>query len=436
MKLKIHNVLLFGATLIISSPTFAGDNSDSYLEIQKLKERLAILEKKIAEDESKKSQNDLVIKLNPTPKIQTRDGQTTFALNGRMQFDAGGVTKGKTSTNELNTSVRRIWLGALGNLDKDWSYSFLVGFENNQTSVYDAFVKYSGFKNTDILIGNFFENNGIDTTTGNLATPLMERSSGIITFRQYRRTGISINPYGNNWGLHFGAFGNDPSNNSSSAVNAANKGWGFSNRAHIDVINDKKNYESLHLGWNGTYRTLSEGNNSITGSNKTMRFNSAGDSNVLNTVLIDTGNITNVDDYYQNMAEFRYQKGSLSITSEYIKTTLNRSGNTDVNFDGGYVMASYFLGGEKYEYDPKMGIQLLPVIGSKGAWELATRYSTTNLNDGAIRGGKLNSYDFGVSYYPNNYLKLMANYIFNRTDSSAQIQKNPQYLMFRTQVSF
>lgn len=431
---------VFALILFVTKPVIAASDDPSNAtaaELKNLKKRLAILEEKIAQEDETEKPDAVYIKLKPAPLLKTRDGKTSFALDGRMQFDFGAPTNGKTSSNDMNLAVRRVWLGTTGDIDKDWSYRFIVGFENNQTSIYDAFVKYRGIKNADMLIGNLFENNGIDTASGNLVTPLMERSSGITTFRQLRRTGVTINPYGNNWALHLGFFGNDPSNSSTSAVNANNKGNGFSNRAHIDLINDMKNYQSLHIGFNNTYRWLSTGVNSVTGSNKTMRFNSTGDSNVLGLTLIDTGNIANVQNYYQNMAEFRYQKGSFVLTSEYIKTTLNRSGGLqNVSFDGGYVMASYFLTGEKYGYDYKSGIQTPASIGNHGAFEIAARYSVTDLNNRVINGGKLNSYDFGVNYYPNNYIKFMANYILNYTNSAVAPVKDSQYLMFRTQVSF
>lgn len=437
MKNKSQTVLCLAVALLVNHSAFAANSDNSAIELQKLKDRLAILEKRISEKNSaEKSDDDVIVKLKPTPSFKTRDGKSSFFIDGRIQVDAGAVTKGKTSAMNNGTSLRRLWLGAGGDVNENWNYRFLVGFENNQTSIYDAFVRYHGFKNTDILIGNFFENNGIDIASGNLVTPLMERSSGITTFRQFRRTGVSINHYIDNLSLHFGVFGSSPSNSTTSAINANNKGNGFSGRAHIAAINDAKNSEFLHLGFNSTYRTLDSGSSAVTGSNKTMRFNSTGDANVLNTILIDTGNIANVNNYYQNMGEFRYQKGSLTITSEYIRTTLNRAAAQKLNFSGGYLMASYFLTGEKYGYDSKMGVQTLPSIGNKGAWEIASRYSMTDLNSKTVAGGKLNSYDFGVNYYPNNNLKFMVNYVFNRTDSAAQIKNNPQYLMMRMQLNF
>lgn len=423
-------LIIFIATISLICQQ-GGAEENSKMELENLKKRLAILEEKISE----KHDDILTLKLRPGPYFQTPSGETTFAIDGRIQVDSGFISKEKTSNENAAIALRRLWLGIEGNITKDWNYRALVGFENNQTSVYDTFIKYRGIKNLDVVIGNFFENNGIDIASGNLVTPLMERSSGIITFRQFRRTGISLNPHGDNWGAQLGFFGSNPSNQTTSAVNANNKGTGFSTRFHIAPINDKLDSHYLHLGFNNTYRELDSGTNAVTGSNKTMRFNSTGNTNVLSAILIDTGNITNVKNYYQNTLELRYQYKQLTLTSEFIKTTLNRLGDK-VNFSGGYVMASYFLTPNHYNYNAQTGLQTMYNVDSKGAWEVATRFSQANLNDKIIKGGKLDSYDFGVNYYPNLNLKFMLDYVFNKTDSHALVKNNPQYVMARAQVNF
>jgi phosphate-selective porin OprO/OprP len=311
----------------------------------------------------------------------------------------------------------------------------MAGYSKNHSSILDAFVKYRGFKNSEIIAGNFFENNGIDIGSGNIFTPLMERSAAIRTFRQMRRTGISFNPYGENWGAHFGIFGANSFNYKNSITNANNDGESLSWRIHVSPINDQENKNFLHLGFNNTYRIITKDHDLATNSNRALRFISTGDAIMVDAIFLDTGKITDVKSYYQNMYEARYQNGALTITSEYITTTIQRLGK-NLNFRGGYLMASYFLTGEKYGYDNKNGIQTAAEIGNKGVWEIASRYSMTDLNNGYIRGGKLNSYDFGVNYYPNNNLKFMVNYIFNQTDHFAKSRSNPQYLMARVQVIF
>jgi phosphate-selective porin OprO/OprP len=426
-------ICFFSLFFLFNNLALAEQND--HLELESLKKRLEILEKKIAAKSIEEKSDEIIVALSPMPSFKTSDGKRSFELNGRLQVDAGLVTKGKNSEINNQANLRRLFLGAIGKIDDDWNYNFLVGLENNQTNIQDAYLQYNGFKNNEILVGNFFENNGLDIVSGNLITPLMERSSGIATFRQFRRTGISINSYGKDWGTHFGIFGSAPKNPTSSAVNANNEGRSLSGRVHVAPINDAKNSEFLHLGFNSTYRELDSGENAVTGSNKTMRFSSFGDANILDTALIDSGNISDVGNYHQNMGEFRFQKKSFSLALEYIKTSINRTGE-NLNFYGGYLVASYFLTGEHYGYDSKRGAQTAANISNSGAWEIASRYSMTNLNSKSVRGGKLDSYNFGVNYYPNESVKLMLNYVLNETDSSAAITTNPQYLMFRAQVSF
>jgi phosphate-selective porin OprO/OprP len=405
-------------SLSFSSTIFSAEVSPQ--EISQLKQRLTILENQIKEN----NQNNLTLSLKGGPSFKTLDGNNSFALDGRIQVDAGGIVKDKTSAARNTISMRRIWLGTSGTIDHDWEYRMLVGFENNQTSIADVFITYRGFKNLDVKIGNFFENNGLDVSTPNLFSTFMERSSGITTFRPLRRTGVSFDPYGKNWGMHLGVFGSGTNN--SSTTNS--KGEGLSGRAHITPINEEGHW--LHLGFNGTYHTPDSSNNSV-------RFSSTGDSNVINAVLIDTNNIFGVKNYYQYMPEFRYQKGSFTVTSEYVKTMINRNTANNLQFNGGYFMLSYFLTGEKYGYDSKFGLPTRPKISGKGAWELAGRYSFTDLNNKDIQGGKINSYDLGLNYHVNDHVKFMANYIISHLDNSAIYNKStPQYLMLRAQLDF
>lgn len=412
----------FGAFLVNSS--FAKQNDDK-AELEALKRRISVLEQKIVQKDSKIATEDVKISLNPIPSFTSFDGSKSFILDGRLQVDAGFLPKGKTSGVDNAMSIRRMWLGAKGKIDDDWHYRVLFDLDNNNPStIVDAFVSYRGIKNAPILIGNFFENNGIDNETSSLVSSFMERSSGVFTFRQLRRTGVSIDPYGKNWGMELGVFGAAPNN----ARNANAKGHGISTRAYfLPIKNDDKNH-FLHFGWNGSYRTPDS-------ATKTMRFHSNGNSLVINQTLIDTGSITNVDDYYQNAAELRYQNDGFTLTSEFIQTVVNRTTLSDLHFKGGYIQASYFLTNDRYGYDVQKGVQNRGNISNK-AWEIAMRYSLTDLNSKTVQGGRMDSYDFGVNYHLNQNIKFMANYILNRLDRNAQIQKNPQHLMFRTQVSF
>jgi phosphate-selective porin OprO/OprP len=110
-----------------------------------------------------------------------------------------------------------------------------------------------------------------------------------------------------------------------------------------------------------------------------------------------------------------------------------------LNFDGGYLQASYSIGGIRH-YDPGRGaytgvIPESPLTRSGNGWgalELATRYSVVNLNSPFLTtttlgpaysapgvftggtttygGGKETTYGIGLNWYPNLNMKFMLDY--------------------------
>jgi phosphate-selective porin OprO/OprP len=110
-----------------------------------------------------------------------------------------------------------------------------------------------------------------------------------------------------------------------------------------------------------------------------------------------------------------------------------------LNFDGGYVQASYSIGGTRH-YDPTRGaytgvipeVPMTPGSPSWGALELAARFTIIDLNSPYLTtatlgpaysapgvfsggtttygGGKETSYGVGLNWYPNNNMKFMLDY--------------------------
>lgn len=387
-------------------------------EINILKQRISNLEKQLQDQQQKQN---FTLTFDGRPRFRTKDNKKSFFLDGRIMVDSGFVTSGKTSNQKNSISLRRAWIGFGGDVN-DWFYRGLFGFENNEVSVIDAFIGYKVKEGSDILVGNFFENHGIEGETPNLISPFMERSASFTTFRKLRRVGVSYNSLGYNYGIRLGAFGTSVDN-----TQTDDKGQGVAFRGYYLPINDHKNYHNLHLGLNYTYRTPDSADSSL-------RYSSAGNSDVIDDNLIDTGLIMDVDNYNIITPEFRYQYSRFSIAAEYFRTHINRNG-LNLRFDSSYILASYFLTDSKYRYHLRNGAPI-DVSNKKGAIEIAGRFSNVDLNNLDVRGGKLKSYDFGVNYYFDENVRLMFNYIYNDVAESDYINKNPQYFMTRLQLWF
>jgi phosphate-selective porin OprO/OprP len=110
-----------------------------------------------------------------------------------------------------------------------------------------------------------------------------------------------------------------------------------------------------------------------------------------------------------------------------------------LNFNGGYVEASYSFGGKRV-YDPTRGaytgvipeVALAPASGGWGAVEVAGRFSIVDLNSPYLTtatlgsaytapgvftggtttygGGEQTSYGVGLNWYPNLNMKFMLDY--------------------------
>ena len=105
--------------------------------------------------------------------------------------------------------------------------------------------------------------------------------------------------------------------------------------------------------------------------------------------------------------------GPLVIESEYYHTHVNRTGGiTNLNFHGGYIQSSYVLTGESRRYKFSNG-SFNKITPEKpcGAWEIAARYSYLNLNDADIKGGREHNTALSLSWYINQHVRLLTNYV-------------------------
>jgi phosphate-selective porin OprO/OprP len=411
-------------------------------EIKDLRARLSALESRLGADPvvqvisaAKPSPGAVEVKLKPAPSMTTADGQTSFAIDGRVLADAGWALDDGAADIGDDTDLRHLWFGFSGKFDGDWRYKLQTSIDNNQVGVKDAFIAFDGIRNVPIMVGNFYENNGVELMSGNLTTTFMEPSSGIGAFRTQRYLGVSVDPHGENWGAQIGLFGDqvaDP------ATTADDEGYAFASRVTFAPVMSKT--QLLHLGGAVRRRTPDA-------PGDTVRFRSAGESHVIGETLVDTGNITAVDHYDTLSLEGIYRIGGLTVMSEYNTTEVARSTGAEPTFDGGYVSLGYFLTGEQREYNAKRGVmgRLKPKsafdLGGEGmgAFEVAARYNRLDLTDGPVSGGEMDSYTLGLNWYPNAWSRLMFNYVVNERDGTGPAiyrDIEPKYLMLRVQADF
>lgn len=359
------------------------------------------------------------VKFSPSPQWTSADGAFSFKVRGRMELDTAFFDLRRGNRDFSNgVELRRARLGIDGKLFTDWAYRLEADLANAgrddssgaEVDIKDAFIQYNGFKDLSITIGQHKTPNGLDQLTSSSFLTFLERASFSEAFLDRKngggdfKLGISAKYSQKDWNLTLGVFGE---NTTITGASGADEGYGFHGRLVVTPVNTDDNL--VHLGLSGFWRD--------TGGRKTVRFGDRPEVRVDGARLVDTSAFS-ADSYTFVGAEFIGASGPFFVQAEYGHTDVNRpNGFSDVNFDGGYVQAGWFLTGERLPYKDGVLTRLVPnrslspKDGGWGAFQLAARYSALGLNDGTVQGGRQENFTVGLNWYANPYIRVLLNWV-------------------------
>ena len=366
------------------------------------------------------------------PTICTDDGLNCVAITGRIHLDGGGYdyhpNTAATVPQRLDNGVnaRRARIGLVGKFMGDWNFGLIYDFGGTSdgfastagvggaavgflpggalSGLENAYLSYTGFKPFG---GNLAIEGGVmdlpytlDEATSSNDIMFMERASaGAIA------TNIAAGDFRSTVGSRWyndrfwaGAYATGPSTgaiHSASSINpnGTTEQFGAVARAAAQVIST--NDYTLHIGGDAQW-LVRPPHNLITGAQ-----------------------------VYS--AEAAATVGSLFLQGEYFWYNVERKaipGLPDVKFQGGYAQAGYVLTGETRKYNPGSasygGVNPAHPFsldgGGWGAWEIAGRYSTVDLNDqlanaNGVAGGRQNVYTLALNWYVNRNVRFMFDYL-------------------------
>ncbi|AIL64696.1 Phosphate-selective porin [Rickettsiales bacterium Ac37b] len=375
--------------------------------------------------------SDTTIQINPFPKIESEDKKTSIAVNALLQNDLALFTHEKSYLKE-GAIVRNARISMRGKLYEDWSYFLQANLAKSDANPTYALISYSFSKNFTLSVGKMCEVFGLDNSTYNSNTFFLEKAA-VHTITPNNKTGVMAVLNGEDWLVTLGGFGNYTNEEKSRVYRNYYSG---STRMTYSPIHNGN--DVIHMGINANYQHAYK-------KFGKAEYKSRGESEISPYVL-NTGIINNVDNIQSYGVEFATAKGPFVLETEYVTNMINRYRRKSVNFSGGYLQLAWVLTGEKREYSVQKGIfgGVIPSEpfnikdGTKGAWEIALRYNYLNLNDkkANIYGGAMNNITLGLNWYPNYYIKIMANYAFIKTNRYSVTPNRPQVLMLRTQIGF
>ena len=349
-----------------------------------------------------------------------------FRIGGRIQLDAAVYDEEDRDLGS-GTKVRRARLFFTGKVYGDWKFKSQLDFAGNAVSIKDAYIAYTGFEKMVVKVGNFKEPFSLDEMSSSKYTPLMEKAMAV-TFAPGRNIGVGVFTYGGQWAAAGGVFGEGPGD---SRVDG--EGYGVTGRLTFSPVHEKT--QAVHLGVAVAFRGVSDDTQSVS-------FSSKPESSVTSVSLVDTGDIGQAFSYVNSVVEGAVVRGPFSVQGEYFHSTVRRRANfPNVDFQGSYILASWFLTGESRNYKYKGGAfsRIKPNNnagrGGLGAWEVALRYSQIDLNDGVILGGEEENITLGLNWYVNPLIRFMANLVFIDTDPKAGNEDAAAFQM-RAQIDF
>lgn len=398
------------------------------------------------------------------PSIQSADGRFTANLHAVMQFDAAdyqqstpgptnadfrrGAAAGDTAhARDLSsgTDFRRARIGIDGKAFGDWDYSFLLDYggagEEDAAHIQELWIQYSGWKPFHIRVGAFSPSIGLEDQGSTNGQLFLERPASADIARSLAggdfRESAAIWGNGDWWYVNGAVTGRLVGVVNSQATGVAqpfDSQLGLIGRLGFAPI--KTENGMLEVGVHGSYVARPAdigGPDTAAGATRySVALQERPELRVDGTRLISTGAISAQHANTIGL-EAAAQYGPFFLQSEYEKYRIERRNGTvglsDPEFSGYYVEGSYALTGDKRRFNASTWAFDAPAVahpfsladGTWGAWELAGRYSTVDLNyhegaqgtapaPDAVRGGEQTIWAAGLNWYPNSVVRFMLDY--------------------------
>lgn len=395
---------------------------------------------------------------NSRPVITAADGRSSFAVRGVAQLDSamyGESAEGPLATDFRRGSIgggrennaardfsdgmffRRARMGFEGTFNRDFNYRLLLELGGSGTEgparINDAWIGYTGLAPFTFLLGAFSPPSNMDDGTSPEDQVFIERASSSELSR-------ALGGADGRLGLGVRASGNRYMSSLTFTSRTVNDAEAFENQFAAvgrfgGLVATSDDY-NVHLGASASYVfSPADQGSSAAGARHSIRFRDRPEIRVDSVRLIDTGSIDAAHASVYGV-EFGANWKNLYFQGENFWFDVDRrdSALEDPSFDGYYLQGSWLLTGERRRYNASTGSFQNPRPkanferqGGWGAFELAARFSHTDLNfnegdaglapiTGAVRGGEQDVLALGVNWYLNPNIKVLFNYLMIDVD--------------------
>lgn len=308
--------------------------------------------------------------------------------------------------NKSRTEITSARLYFSGDVYQNVEFKFQIEFAGEKVSFKDVYIGITDIPAIgNLRIGHLHEPFRLSALTSGKYITFMERGANS-HFSPERNTGVVLfnDFFDERLSIQMGMFRN-PNNSSIEALH--HDGYALIGRMSALPIRNNDKTRLLHLGVAYSFRNP---------ESKEYKVAISPGSKLAEKYL-QTGIIPNVKHVGLANFETAYIHGPFTLQSEYLMAAVNTDDGL-FHFSNYYAELSYFLTGESKNYrssyegfgrvKPKKNFR-----GEEkgfGAWEVAAKFSQTDLNDGLIIGGKQSQLALGINWYLNPVTRFMFNY--------------------------
>lgn len=347
------------------------------------------------------------------------DKKFKFKMGGRIQNDyvfwrSHSDTEAVVG-DDLNsgTEFRRARLFVSGTIHGNVEFKAEYDFAGGEVDFADVYIALKT-KLGKVTVGHHYVPQGLESQTSSKHYPLMERGHQTALVHG-RETGISLSDdaqggdlvWAVGWFRDADSSGDDVGNDNESEWIAAAR---IAGRPYVD--DDADRY--VHLGASAVYDRFSD---DMVRYSERPRVHQA-------PRFVDTDEFAAHDGMTYGL-EGAYVAGPFHATGEYVRAEIDASSPDgtppgmspgDPRFDAWIATVGYFLTGETRPWKDGVFDRIIPKSnydgeGGTGAWEVLASYSTIDLDDRSVEGGRLHTWVIGLNWYLNPNTRVMVNYV-------------------------
>jgi len=331
---------------------------------------------------------------------------------GRVEVEYGHFSSSDLLSGDSGFNFRSLRTGMVRLFDNGLLVKLDIDLTDGDSNFTDMYVRKSN-KLGMFTIGNQKVAHSFVNQTSRLARTFMEEPLPAEAFGLNRRLGVGWDFHRKRIGAHLTAFGPD--------LNTQIGKFGYGARIYTNPTRTR--FSMAHIGVSGVRESMDQD----------ARFRARPESRVTDTFLVDTKKNPDVDTQSIFGLETAFAHKNWSIRGEYFYTEWERKTQKTTHFSGYYLQANWVLTGESFQYKQGKFMRIRP-DSSRGAWEVATRYSNVNLNDQDIFGGEERNVTLALNWYgPGNQLRVQSNMIYAEADT-VEGTESPLIFQVRVQV--